>query len=54
MYEGDWKNNMQHGRGKYYFTDGFTYEGEWKEHQIHGTRKYLDLKKFGFSGELFQ
>ena len=51
VYEGDWKNNMQHGRGKYYFTDGFTYEGEWKEHQIHGTGKYLDLKKFGFFGE---
>lgn len=42
---------MQHGRGKYYFTDGFTYEDEWKELQIHGTRKYLDLKKFWFFGE---
>ena len=29
-YEGNWKNGIWNGRGKYTFNDGFGYEGEWK------------------------
>lgn len=29
-YDGEWKNNMAHGKGRFYHTDGDIYFGEWK------------------------
>jgi len=29
-YEGNWKNNLMHGKGTYLKPDGFKYEGEFK------------------------
>jgi len=27
-YEGEWRDNMKHGKGKFFFADGKVYEGE--------------------------
>jgi hypothetical protein len=28
MYEGEWKNDKKHGKGKYGWADGANYEGD--------------------------
>ena len=28
-YEGDWKNNFRHGKGKIVYANGDIYDGEW-------------------------
>lgn len=36
-YEGQWKNDMTHGTGKYrHYDGGATYEGDWFEDKRHG------------------
>ena len=34
--EGDYQNDMRHGRGIYRFADGATYEGYWNNGKKHG------------------
>jgi hypothetical protein len=29
-YEGEWKNNKAHGKGKFFHVDGDIFEGEWQ------------------------
>ena len=36
MYEGEWKNNLMHGRGKFTWPDGTCYSGEYLNDQKHG------------------
>ena len=31
MYEGEWKSDKAHGKGKYTHMDGAVYEGDWLE-----------------------
>lgn len=39
-YEGDWKNNMCHGFGKYYWPNGnIYYDGEWENDKFSGRGK---------------
>ena len=38
-YEGEWREGLMHGRGKYTFADGTFYEGEWKDDKRHGRGK---------------
>ena len=39
-YEGDWVNNMKHGKGKMVFTNNDVYEGEFQYDEIHGMGKF--------------
>lgn len=44
MYEGDWVNDLTHGKGLYVHEDGAQYEGEWQEDKQHGFGKeYLQV-----------
>ena len=36
VYEGEWKNNMRHGRGIFTKTKEFMYIGEWQDDKKHG------------------
>ena len=35
-YEGEWKNNLKHGKGSYYYKNGNIYKGEWFQGLMHG------------------
>lgn len=39
MYFGEWKNDLFHGKGTYYWIDGTTYVGEFYRGQIYGKGK---------------
>ncbi len=36
LYEGEWQNNMKHGKGTLTWPDGARYEGEWRNDMAHG------------------
>jgi hypothetical protein len=36
LYEGDWKNNTMHGKGKVTYKDGGYYEGTFEDNMFHG------------------
>ena len=36
MYEGEWLNDLKHGKGAMTFANGDTYDGEWEEGKYHG------------------
>ena len=38
-YEGDWRNNVKHGRGELTFLDGTTYIGNFEFDEMHGMGK---------------
>ena len=40
VYEGEEKDGIRHGIGRYYHADGAIYEGEWKDDLIHGIGRY--------------
>jgi hypothetical protein len=44
-YEGDWKNDKRHGKGKVtYVSDGRiseSYDGDWFEGRMHGQGSYI-------------
>eukprot|EP00525_Craspedostauros_australis_P005056 CAMPEP_0198108576 /NCGR_PEP_ID=MMETSP1442-20131203/639_1 /TAXON_ID= /ORGANISM="Craspedostauros australis, Strain CCMP3328" /LENGTH=80 /DNA_ID=CAMNT_0043763893 /DNA_START=8 /DNA_END=247 /DNA_ORIENTATION=+ len=35
-YEGQWKNDQVHGRGRMQWSDGSHYNGDWKNGQMDG------------------
>jgi hypothetical protein len=35
-YDGAYKNNMRHGKGKFVWGDGDVYDGEWANDEMHG------------------
>nr|WP_262895559.1 hypothetical protein [Galbibacter mesophilus] len=39
-YEGEWKDNMRHGEGSFYWIDGERYEGEYKNDERSGMGVY--------------
>ena len=40
-YEGDWKDGLRDGQGKYTWTNGDTYTGTWSEDKRHGQGVYV-------------
>jgi hypothetical protein len=38
VYEGEWKDGKQHGKGKMTWVIGRVYEGEWKDGKMAGKR----------------
>ena len=38
-YEGEWKKDQQHGKGKFYGPEGEIYEGDWQHNMKHGEGK---------------
>jgi hypothetical protein len=50
-YEGFFKDNQRHSRGKMVFADGSIYEGEWKEDRQNGSGKFQTLDGSIYEGE---
>ena len=42
-YEGNWKDDKQHGKGTLVTSDGSTYQGMWKDGKKHGQVHRLSL-----------
>ena len=40
IYEGQWKNNLIHGKGIYIWNEGKRYEGEFMHGKKHGKGKF--------------
>ncbi len=40
VYEGQWKANQRHGRGKLSFSNSHVFEGFFQDDVIHGTGTY--------------
>ena len=40
VYEGNWKDNLMHGKGNLYYSNGkLAYEGDWRMDEFHGQGK---------------
>ncbi len=53
-YVGEFKNNLQHGNGEYYYGNGSYYKGEFKEGKFHGQGiEYCHIKNLTFVGEFY-
>jgi hypothetical protein len=49
-YNGEWKEDLLHGQGKFIWKDGDVYEGEWKDGKIHGQGKKTYNNKDVYEG----
>ena len=50
-YEGEWQNNMRHGKGTLTWPDGSRYEGEWRNDMAHGKGNLAWLDGERYEGE---
>lgn len=39
-YEGQWKDGLKHGKGRFIYPDGDVYDGEWQDGKAHGHGTY--------------
>ena len=46
-YEGEYQNDLKHGRGKYTYPNGDVYDGEWSEGKRHGKGMYRNKETGG-------
>lgn len=44
LYEGEYREDLKHGQGKYVWPDGRTYHGGWKEGQRAGQAVYTNAQ----------
>ena len=44
VYEGEFKNGQQHGKGKYTYINGAEYKGMWAKGKQHGKGTYTTSK----------
>jgi hypothetical protein len=51
IYEGYWKENQRHGKGKYKWANGDTYEGEFSFDKKDGFGKYIFASGERYEGE---
>ena len=54
IYEGDWDDGNQNGKGRYIFKNGNIYEGEWKNNKKNGVMKFYDKKNNKWYEELWE
>ena len=40
-YDGDWKDDVRHGKGTFEYTNGDKYEGDWADDIQHGKGTYF-------------
>jgi hypothetical protein len=51
IYEGEWKDNLRHGKGKYTWANGDVYEGDFLEGKRSGYGRYLFVSGEKYEGE---
>ena len=50
-YNGEWKEDLLHGQGKFIFKSGDVYEGEFKDGKYNGQGKYISKDGDVYEGE---
>lgn len=50
-YEGEWVDDMMHGKGSFHFASGAMYQGEWFENKFHGYGLYRWADGAVYTGE---
>ncbi|HJQ56860.1 MAG TPA: hypothetical protein VJ890_08130, partial [Vineibacter sp.] len=50
-YEGEYRDDNQHGRGVYTWADGDRYDGEWQNGEQHGRGVYASADGDRYDGE---
>lgn len=50
QYEGWYKDDLRHGRGKYVWSDRDVYDGEWKNHMKHGYGEFRFASGASYQG----
>lgn len=53
-YLGDWRCNLKHGIGTFYYPDGSRYEGEWKHNLKHGHGVYTFTNGDRYDGSWYK
>ena len=54
IYEGETKDGVRHGVGKYNFLDGERYEGEWVDGLMQGTGIYYESDGSKYIGSFYE
>eukprot|EP01004_Peranema_trichophorum_P002260 NODE_1333_length_2007_cov_63.397028_g1127_i0.p1 GENE.NODE_1333_length_2007_cov_63.397028_g1127_i0~~NODE_1333_length_2007_cov_63.397028_g1127_i0.p1 ORF type:complete len:630 (+),score=115.59 NODE_1333_length_2007_cov_63.397028_g1127_i0:256-1890(+) len=49
-YDGEWMNEMMHGKGTYRYTNGDWYEGQYELHQKHGYGTFVYADGMSYQG----
>lgn len=44
-YDGDWKDDVRHGKGVFEYTNGDKYEGDWADDIQHGKGTYFSIRE---------
>lgn len=44
-YDGDWKDDVRHGKGTFEYTNGDKYEGDWADDIQHGKGTYFSIQE---------
>ena len=50
QYDGEWKNGLAHGNGKFFVNNELEYEGEWLHDKRHGQGTAYNGKEVVYSG----
>ena len=51
IYDGDWKDDVRNGKGKYTWINGDIYDGDWKDDKRNGKGKYTWVDGNIFEGD---
>jgi len=51
LYEGEWRQDIRHGKGRHSWADGSSYEGEWANDHRHGKGKHSWADGSTYEGE---
>lgn len=49
-FQGEWKNNKAHGKGKFFHIDGDIFDGEWLEDKANGYGVYNHVNGAKYEG----
>eukprot|EP00727_Mastigamoeba_balamuthi_P009790 m51a1_g5433 putative morn repeat-containing protein 2 (159) ;mRNA; f:162289-163103 len=50
-YEGEWREDTMHGKGRFHYPDGSEYEGDWNAGKYEGIGKYTFPNGTFYEGE---
>ena len=53
-YNGEWKNGLKHGKGKYHWANGDQYEGDWRYDNFEGVGIFISSNGNKYDGEWYE
>ena len=52
-WQGDFRDNLFHGKGVYKWADGAVYTGGWQNNKMHGKGVYVDSDSVRWEGTFY-